>query len=180
METNQPSIAGEFLRVIRRDFGKLKDLGEKTMGQLGDKDLHWQPNVESNSIAIIVKHMSGNMISRWTDFLVTDGEKDDRHRDGEFIDTVKSRDDLMSLWEKGWRVLFDTLTHLKEEDLLKTIYIRGEPHSVIQAIQRQVTHYAYHVGQMVYIGKLIKSSTWRSLSIPRGQSEEYKRKKEQR
>lgn len=178
MEVYEARLAKEYLLVVQRGFENLKSLGEKTMQQLSDADLHWQPDAESNSIAVIVKHMSGNMISRWTDFLETDGEKEDRNRDNEFIDTIATRDDLMEMWEKGWGVLLNTLGSLQDEDLLKTVYIRSESHSVIQAIERQVSHYAYHVGQMVYIGKQLKSQGWTSLSIPRGKSDEYRRKKE--
>jgi hypothetical protein len=117
--------------------------------------------------------MAGNMISRWTDFLTTDGEKDDRNRDDEFIDNISSKSELTKVWEKGWKTLIDTLTSLREEDLLKDIYIRGEKHLVLDAIERQMAHYAYHVGQIVYIGKQVKDEEWESLSIPKGKSQEF-------
>src|SRR5699024_3580109 len=133
-----------------------------------DGALHWSANEASNSIAVIVKHMSGNMISRWTDFLITDGEKPNRRRDEEFLDTLKSKAEIISAWEKGWAVLFKAIGALDENDLLKSITIRGEKHTVIDAIERQLAHYAYHVGQIVYIGKEIKNENWESLCIPVG------------
>ncbi|GAB3800512.1 DUF1572 domain-containing protein [Virgibacillus kimchii] len=143
------------------------------MEQLTNEELHWSANDTSNNIAIIVKHMSGNMISRWTDFLKSDGEKHNRLRDEEFIDTFLSKTDIMDAWNKGWNVLFDAIDSLKEENLLETVTIRGEKHAVIEAIERQLSHYSYHVGQIVYIGKEIKNENWTSLSIPVGKSEEY-------
>lgn len=170
------SIGKEYLKVVIERFKSLKDLGDKTIQQLCDKDIHWTYNEESNSVSIIVKHMSGNMVSRWTDFLTSDGEKEYRNRDDEFVDDITSKYDLMIVWEKGWKALFDTLNSLREEDLLKQITIRGEKHIVIEAIERQVAHYAYHVGQIVFIGKLIKNDLWNNLSIPKGKSEAYLKK----
>lgn len=170
------SIGNEYIKVIIERFKSLKNLGDKTFQQLCDKDIHWTYNEESNSISIIVKHMSGNMVSRWTDFLTSDGEKEYRNRDDEFVDDITSKYDLMIVWEKGWKSLFDTLNSLREEDLLKQITIRGEKHTVIEAIERQVAHYAYHVGQIVYIGKQIKNDLWNNLSIPKGKSEAYLKK----
>ena len=150
------------------EFKKLKELGDRSFAQIKDEDYFWSPDEESNSIAIIVKHLSGNMISRWTDFLTTDGEKKDRKRDEEFERIFYTdKDDVISRWEKGWKRLFKTLDSLSEEDLLKTVKIRNEPHTVIQAINRQLTHYAYHIGQIVFIAKHLESANWRSLSIPR-------------
>lgn len=169
------NIVNEYLRVVMERFKSIKTLGDKTIEQLSEKDIHWTYNQESNSIAVIVKHLSGNMISRWTDLLTSDGEKENRNRDEEFIDDISSKSELMRVWEKGWNVLIDTLTGLKEEDLLKTIKIRGEKHFVLEAIERQMTHYAYHVGQIVYIGKQLKDSEWKTLSIPRGKSEDYRK-----
>lgn len=143
--------------------------------QLSEKDIHWTYNQECNSIAVIVKHLSGNMISRWTDFLTSDGEKENRNRDEEFIDDVSSKSELISVWERGWDVLIDTLTGLNEDDLLETIKIRGEKHLVLEAIERQIAHYAYHVGQIVYIGKQLRNNEWTTLSIPRGKSEDYRK-----
>jgi hypothetical protein len=166
-------ISKEYLNVILARFQSVKQLGDKTFGQLTDEELHWSSNDASNSIAIIVKHMSGNMLSRWTDFLTRDGEKPDRKRDEEFVDTLSSKTDIAAAWEKGWDTLFDAIGALNEDDLLKIITIRGENHSVIDAIERQLAHYSYHVGQIVYIGKEIKNKSWESLSIPAGKSEEY-------
>lgn len=166
-------IGKEYLRVVIERFKSVKNLGDKTIAQLSEEDMHWTYNSESNSIAIIIKHLSGNMISRWTDFLTTDGEKDDRNRDQEFIDDIIRKADLVDRWEKGWDVLFRTLGDLKEQDLLKEVTIRGEKHSVLDAIERQMAHYSYHVGQMVFVGKQLKGRKWKNLSIPRGKSEEY-------
>ncbi|SES18344.1 Protein of unknown function [Gracilibacillus ureilyticus] len=159
--------------MVRERFTSIKMLGEKTMEQLSDEDICWSYNGESNSIAVIVKHMSGNMISRWTDFLETDGEKPDRNRDMEFSEDMPTKSELMQVWQKGWDCLLHAITNLSEEDLVKKVSIRGESHSVIEAMERQVSHYSYHIGQMVYLGKMIKNDQWKSLSIPKGQSEEY-------
>jgi hypothetical protein len=162
-----------YLINVIEELNQIKARSEKVFGQLTEEELHWAPNEESNSIAIIVKHLSGNMTSRWTDFLTTDGEKDYRDRDREFIDDIKSQDDLLKFWEDGWRVLFHAIKSLKEEDLLKTVTIREEPMSVLEAIQRQLVHYSNHYGQILYIGKQIKGAAWKTLSIPRGQSKTY-------
>lgn len=166
-------IGYEYLKAVINRFKEVKRLGDKTLEQLADKDMNWAYNIESNSIVVIVKHMSGNMLSRWTDFLTTDGEKEYRNREEEFMDEISTKAEVAMVWEKGWCVLMETLTSLKEEDLLKTVYIRGEGHLVLEAIERQLAHYAYHVGQMVYIGKQLKDKEWKSLSIPRGKSEGY-------
>ncbi|MBL4953035.1 DUF1572 family protein [Neobacillus sp. YIM B02564] len=167
------NIGSEYLKIVIARLKSVKSLGDKTISQLSEEDIHWQYNPESNSVAIIVKHLSGNMISRWTDFLTTDGEKENRNRDDKFVDNITPMSELMAIWEKGWQTLLQTLTSLTEEDLLKNVYIRGERHSVLDAIERQVTHYASHVGQIVYIGKMLKNDQWESLSIPRGQSEKW-------
>jgi uncharacterized damage-inducible protein DinB len=167
------NLGNEYLKVVLKGFKSTKDLGDKTIHQLSEDDIHWHSNDESNSVAVIVKHVSGNMISRWSDFLTSDGEKSYRNRDEEFVNTISSKEALISVWEKGWHTLLDTLSNLREEDLLKTIYIRSEGHTVIEAIERQMAHYAYHVGQIVYIGKQLKDKEWQTLSIPRGQSDEY-------
>jgi len=158
--------------AIKR-FESYKAIGERTFAQLSDNDLFWQYNTESNSIAIIVQHIAGNMLSRWTDFLTSDGEKDWRDRDTEFEQTINSREELLKQWNKGWDCLFHALRSLKEEDLGKTIYIRNEPHSVIDAINRQLAHYPYHVGQIVFIGKMIAGDKWETLSIAKGQSKAF-------
>lgn len=169
------SIGSEYLLAVKKRFESMKALGDKTFNQLSEEDIHWTLNEESNSIAIIGKHMSGNMISRWTDFLTSDGEKLNRNRDSEFEDNNITKRNLQSMWENGWHVLMKALNELKEEDLLKIVYIRGEDHSVIEAIERQLAHQSYHVGQIVYIGKLIKNKEWKNLSIPKGKSDDYLR-----
>ncbi len=167
------TIGEEFLDQSRKVFRSQKDLADKAIKQLTDADLLWQPDTETNSIAINMKHLAGNMISRWTDFLITDGEKPDRHRDGEFIISENDIKGLHEYWERGYSVFFNSLDSLSEDDLLKTVTIRNEPHSVIQAIQRQVSHYGYHVGQIVGLAKQIKVADWKTLTIPRGKSEEF-------
>jgi hypothetical protein len=167
------NFGNEYLKVVRERFKSVKDLGDKTINQLSEDDIHWILNEESNSVAVIVKHLSGNMVSRWSDFLTSDGEKSCRNRDQEFENNISSKQELIAIWEKGWNILFDTLSDLGEQDLLKTIYIRSESHTVVDAIERQMAHYAYHVGQIVYIGKQLKDKDWKSLSIPKGKSVEY-------
>jgi uncharacterized damage-inducible protein DinB len=151
-------------------FRYYKTLSEKAMAQVSDEQLVAVLDAEMNSIAQIVKHMAGNMRSRWTDFLTTDGEKPDRNRDSEFADPPATREALMALWEQGWQCVFTALEPLSEQDMDKTITIRGEAHSVMQAINRQIAHYSYHCGQIVLLAKHFKHSEWKSLSIPRGQS----------
>ncbi|GMB08772.1 uncharacterized protein DUF1572 [Thermolongibacillus altinsuensis] len=165
--SNNQSVASEYLRVVKARFEDMKKTAEKTFEQLDDQHLFWFPNDHSNSIAVIVKHMSGNMVSRWTDFLHSDGEKPYRDRDGEFENTISSREELYEVWNKGWDVFLKALESLKEEHLLQIIYIRSEPHTVIEAIERQMYHYSYHIGQIVYIAKQLKSSNWKSLTIPK-------------
>jgi hypothetical protein len=167
------SLGNEYLRIVQERFKSVKDLGDKTLRQLSDDNIHWALNECSNNVVVIVKHLSGNMTSRWSDFLTTDGEKPNRHREQEFEDTISSKQDLLTTWEKGWTILFDSLRNLGEQDLLKKVSIRGESHIVLEAIERQLAHYAYHIGQLVFIGKLINDGDWESLSIPRGQSEDH-------
>ncbi len=167
------NIGNEYLKIVQERFESVKDLGDKTISQLAEKDIHWKLNEASNSIAIIAKHLSGNMISRWTDFLTTDGEKSTRNRDQEFEEDVTSKQEMIVSWEKGWNTLFDALNSLENQDLLKNVTIRGEKHTVLEAIERQMAHYAYHVGQIVYVGKQLKDENWKTLSIPKGKSEEY-------
>ncbi|BAC12871.1 DUF1572 domain-containing protein [Oceanobacillus iheyensis] len=167
------NFGNEYLKVVRERFKSVKDLGDKTINQLSEEDIRWILNEESNSVAVIVKHLSGNMVSRWSDFLTSDGEKSYRNRDQEFENNISSKQELIAIWEKGWNILFNTLSDLGEQDLLKNIYIRSESHTVVDAIERQMAHYAYHVGQIVYIGKQLKDKDWKSLSIPKGKSEEY-------
>lgn len=157
-------------------FHYYKKLAERAMEQVRDEQLNAVLDSEMNSIAIIVKHMAGNMRSRWTDFLTTDGEKPDRNRDTEFADAPNSREALNKMWEEGWETVFAALSPLSEADLGKTVSIRDEAHSVMQAINRQVAHYAYHCGQIVMLAKHFQSDNWKSLSVPRGQSAQFNRK----
>lgn len=159
-------------------FNYYKKLGERAMAQCPDEGLFLTLDAESNSIAIIVKHMEGNMRSRWTDFLNSDGEKPDRHRDTEFEEPPKTRAELMEQWERGWKCMFDALQPLTDADLTRTITIRTEPHSVTQAINRQVAHYCYHVGQILFAAKhftTVKTGKWDSLSVPKRKSSEFNR-----
>jgi hypothetical protein len=167
------SIGNIYIESAIKRLLTYKTLGDKTFAQLSDADFHYAPNEVSNSIAVIIQHVSGNMLSRWTNFLTEDGEKEWRNRDTEFDEQKLSKEQLISLWEKGWKCMLDTLHSLTEDDLLKTIHIRNEPLSAIDAINRQLAHYPHHVGQIVYVGKIIKGNEWQSLSIPKGKSEEF-------
>jgi Protein of unknown function (DUF1572) len=157
-------------------FRYYKKLAERAMDQVTDEQLFATLDEESNSIAIVVKHMAGNMRSRWTDFLTTDGEKPDRDRDGEFVDPPATREALLQLWEDGWNRVFGTLEPLSDADLGRTITIRGEAHSVLQAINRQVAHYAHHIGQIALLAKHFGHDGWQSLSVPRNRSAEFNRR----
>jgi uncharacterized damage-inducible protein DinB len=157
-------------------FRYYKKLAERAMEQVKDEQLTAVLDSQMNSIAIIVKHMAGNMRSRWTDFLTTDGEKPDRNRDTEFVDAPVSRDAIQKTWEEGWQTLFNALSPLSEADLGRTVLIRGEPHSVMQAMNRQIAHYAYHCGQIVLLAKHFQADEWKSLSVPRGKSAEFNKK----
>lgn len=167
------SIGKEFLNTAIRRLKYYKDLGDKTFAQLNDEQMHYAPNEESNSIAVIVQHISGNMLSRWTNFLTEDGEKEWRQRDDEFEIHQWTKQQVIDIWEKGWTCFFDTLASLKEEDLLKTVTIRQEALTAIDAINRQLAHYPYHIGQIIYVGKEIMNNDWKNLSIPRGDSVKY-------
>lgn len=172
-----PDLAAHYLDEIHRQFRGHKRLAEGAIAQLKDEELFVTLDPESNSVAVITKHITGNMRSRFTDFLTTDGEKPDRHRDQEFeMNSAPSRDEVMRSWEQGWAQVFAAIEALKPEDLMRAVTIRGEPHTVLQAINRQVAHYAYHVGQIVFLAKHLRSKQWKSLSIPRGRSEEFNRK----
>ncbi|UUV22698.1 DUF1572 domain-containing protein [Paenimyroides aestuarii] len=162
-----------FIESVKKQFAYYKQLGDKTFEQLHETDFFWQFNEESNSIAIIVKHLWGNMLSRWTDFFITDGEKEWRNRDSEFENDLKSAQEVLEKWEAGWNRLFATLNSLSDADLSTIVYIRNEGHTVQEAINRQLAHYPYHVGQIVFIGKMIQNNKWHSLSIPRNQSQKY-------
>ena len=165
-----------FLKDSLAVFRYYKKLGESAMAQVGDEQLVQVLDDEMLSIAQIVKHMAGNMRSRWTDFLTTDGEKPDRNRDSEFVEPPAGRQALMEVWDKGWAQVFTALEPLSDEELARTVTIRGEPHSVMQAINRQQAHYAYHVGQIVMLAKHFKGAEWSSLSIPKGRSAEFARR----
>jgi len=168
------SIGKEYLQTVIRRVKYYKELGDKTFAQLDqDADLHFKPNEESNSIAVIIQHLSGNMLSRWTNFLAEDGEKEWRQRDDEFAVHNYDKQQLLEIWEKGWKCYIDTLESLTEEDLLRTITIRQEKLSAVDAINRQLAHYPYHIGQIVYLGRVIKDHDWKNLSIPKGQSQLY-------
>jgi len=160
-----------------KQFKSYKSLGDKTFAALNEDEFYFTHNPDDNSIATIIKHMSGNMISRWTNIFTEDGEKSWRNRDAEFVPEVLSKTELLEKWEKGWQTLFTTLESLDESDLTKIIYIRNEAHTVEDAILRQLCHYAYHVGQIVFIGKMIKGKNWVSLSIPKGTSEQFNQQK---
>lgn len=168
------SFEAQYLQETLRIFRRQKRLGEGAMAQLRDKEMFRTLDQESNSVAIIVKHMSGNMRSRWTDFLTTDGEKADRNRDQEFVlDPGTTREQVTGWWEEGWRSVFQAVESLRPEDFGRPVFIRGEEHSVVQAIHRQLDHYAYHVGQIVFLAKHWRKTAWKSLSIPRGKSAEF-------
>jgi hypothetical protein len=166
-------INNQYLESAKMQFLYYKTLGEKAIDQLEPEQLFFSVNEDSNSIATIVKHLSGNMLSRWTDFLTTDGEKEWRNRDSEFENDLRSKEKVLALWNKGWECLFIALNGLQPEQLSQIIYIRNEGHSVIEAINRQLAHYPYHVGQIVFYAKQLKSSDWESLSIPKNKSNSY-------
>ena len=168
-------MAAHYLDEARRQLRGHKRMGERAMAQLPDEDFFVTIDPESNSVAILVKHLAGNMRSRFTDFLTSDGEKPGRHRDQEFeLNAATTRGEVMRWWEEGWTQLFAALDPLKPEDAMRTVTIRGEPHTVLQAINRQIAHYAQHIGQIVFLAKHLRSSEWQTLSIPRGRSEEVK------
>ena len=160
-------VGKEFLSVVVDQFRHAKKRAEKGIAQLDEQELHWRPNEQSNNIAIIIKHLSGNMHSRWVDFFTTDGEKAYRDRENEFVDDNESKQVLMKRWEEGWKLLFQTVEQLTEEDLLKTVKIRNKPISVLQALQIEIAHVSNHLGQILYIGKQIKGEEWKILSIPK-------------
>lgn len=167
------SLGKEYLSTVIKRFKYYKDLGEKTFEQLDEKDFHYLSTSESNSIAIIIQHLTGNMLSRFTNFLTEDGEKEWRQRDDEFEIHNYTKQQVIDLWNKGWECFLNALESLTENDLQTIIYIRKEPLSVIDAIDRQLAHYPYHIGQIVFIGRMIKNKDWKSLSIPKGQSNQY-------
>ncbi|MFD1991044.1 DUF1572 family protein [Paenibacillus nicotianae] len=170
-------IYTNILSSTRKQFLYYKTLGDKAMAQLEENQLFMIPNEESNSIAMIVKHLWGNMLSRWTEIFTTDGEKEWRNRDAEFENDLVTAADVISKWEEGWQCLFNTLDQVKPQQLEQIIYIRNEGHTLLEAINRQLAHYPYHVGQIVYIAKMLKTSEWTSLSIPRKSSATYNQNK---
>ena len=174
METN---TSLNFLDTARRLFGYYRGLGEKAIAQIDDDHIHWQPSPESNSIAVIVKHLSGNMLSRFTGFLTSDGEKPWRNRDAEFENDYNDKAELLEAWNAGWECLFLAIQPLKEADLERIVYIRNEGHTVLEALSRQLAHYSYHIGQLVYMCRLLAGEQWQSLSIPRGGSQQFNDKK---
>ena len=167
------SLQFDYLVSIKKQFLYYKTVGEKAMEQLEPEQLFISVNEDTNSIAVIIKHLSGNMISRWTDFLTSDGEKEWRNRDTEFEEQHLSKKQLIDLWEKGWQCLLDALNALAEDDLLKTIYIRSESLLVVDAVNRQLAHYPYHVGQIIYVAKIITNNNWQNLSIAKGNSSQF-------
>ena len=166
-----------YLESIKKQFEYYRMLGEKTFAQIEDEHVNWQYNEESNSIATVVKHLSGNMISRWTNFLTEDGEKTWRNREAEFENDINTKAELINIWNKGWDCFFTTINVLTTEDLTKEIFIRNQGQTVVDAINRQLAHYPYHVGQIVFIGKMIANENWKSLSIPKGDSVKYNKEK---
>jgi hypothetical protein len=169
-------ISAHYLDEARRQMRGHKRMGEGAMGQLRDEDFFATLDPESNSVAILVKHLAGNMRSRFTDFLTSDGEKPDRFRDTEFeLTPATTRAGVMKWWEEGWACVFGAIDGLKPEDVMRTVTIRAEAHTVLQAINRQIAHYAAHVGQIVFLAKHLRSSEWKTLTIPRGKSEEFKK-----
>ena len=174
--SSEPGGAHRVLTSVIQQFHEQKRMAEQAAGQLSFEQLKQPLDENTNSIAVIMKHVAGNALSRWTDFLTSDGEKPWRRRDTEFIDDFASRDELTAYWERGWGCLFATLGTLTDDDLFKTVTIRGRQHTVIQAILRQIDHYGYHIGQIVLIARILAKNEWKTLTIPRGQSEQYNRR----
>jgi len=170
------SLSAHYIENALEEFRGMKALADKSVAQVSDEEFFRAIDPESNSIAVIMKHVSGNMRSRWTDFLTSDGEKPDRHRDTEFETDKEDRRAVLERWEEGWRILFDAVEPLKTEDLMRTVTIRREPHTIVAAVNRQLAHYGEHVGQIIFLAKHLKSSAWRTLSIARGQSETFNKK----
>lgn len=162
-----------YLENTKKLFRYYKSLGDKSLAQIDAEKIHHRFEENSNNVATIVKHLAGNMLSRWTDFLTADGEKEWRNRDTEFDDTFATKEEMLAYWEKGWDCLFNAIEPLTEKDLDKIIYIRNEGHSVLEAINRQLAHYSYHIGQLVFVIKALKSEDWQTLSIPRGKSKAF-------
>lgn len=170
-------MIANYLNSTIKQFEYYKALGDKAFVQLSEEDIHWRKDENSNSIAIIVNHMSGNMLSRWTDFLTADGEKEWRNRDAEFEVVIQNKDQLIEQWEKGWMCLFKALYSITPDNFNRPVFIRNQKHTIIEAFNRQTTHYAYHVGQIVLLAKMMKGDEWESLSIPKGQSNQFNEEK---
>lgn len=166
-----------YLDSARKLFQYYRELGDKALAQIGDDHIHWHPSPESNSVAVVVKHLSGNMMSRFTDFLTTDGEKPWRDRDSEFEDDYADKAELLSAWNAGWECLFNAIDPLTENDLANIVYIRNQGHTVMEALSRQLCHYSYHVGQLVYLCRILAGEQWQSLSIPKGGSQTFNAEK---
>ncbi len=166
-----------YLNSANKQFKYYKTLGEKVFEQLDEADFFWQYNAESNSIAIIVNHLNGNMKSRWTEFLTTDGEKEWRNRDSEFDDIIRTKNELIKKWNEGWNSLFTALNAINEDNFDQEIYIRNQSHTIVEAINRQLAHYSYHIGQIVFLGRMIKGHHWINLSLPKGKSAEFNKAK---
>lgn len=166
-----------YLESARKLFRYYRELGDKALAQIGDDHIHWQPTPESNSVAIIVKHLSGNMLSRFTDFLDSDGEKPWRNREAEFENDYANKAELLEAWNAGWECFFNAVNPLTENDLRKIVYIRNEGHTVLEALSRQLAHYPYHVGQLVYVCRILAGGQWQSLSIPKGGSQAFNAEK---
>ena len=170
-------MENNYISSVKNQFKQYRELAEKAIDQVPDEKIDWQYNPETNSIAIIVKHLAGNMLSRFTDFYTSDGEKKWRDRDAEFENEKLSRERLKALWDQGWDCLFQVLNELSAADLAKTIIIRNEEHTVVEAINRQLTHYSYHVGQIIFVAKMALDDQWKTLSIPKNASREFNAKK---
>ncbi|WP_440066511.1 DUF1572 family protein [Tenacibaculum discolor] len=170
-------MQNSYLESIKKQITYYKSLGDKTFNQLTQEELFYQYNQESNSIAVIAKHIAGNMLSRWTNFFTEDGEKSWRNRDDEFVNTFSTKEEMITYWEKGWNCFLNTINSLKETDLEKIIYIRNQGHTVIEAINRQICHYPYHIGQIVFLGKMLQNEKWESLSISKNASKNFNQEK---
>jgi len=167
------TVAENYLSSIKKQFSYYRSVGDRAIERVSDEQLHQSYNDDSNSIAVIIKHIAGNSISRWTDFLTSDGEKSSRNRDDEFEETAESKEKLLELWNTGWDCLFNAINLLKPDDLMRIIYIRNEGHTVMEAINRQLAHIPYHIGQIVYIAKMVTEDGWQSLTIPKGKSKAF-------
>ncbi|MCF2875105.1 MULTISPECIES: DUF1572 family protein [unclassified Tenacibaculum] len=166
-----------YLTSVKKQFEYYKSLGDKTFIQLTEEQFFWLPNADDNSIAIIVKHIAGNMLSRWTNFLTEDGEKEWRNRDDEFINSFTTKEEVIAYWENGWQCLFKALNSITEENSNTIVYIRNQGHTITEAINRQLCHYSYHVGQIVFLGRLLLGKNWKSLSIAKNASKDYNAEK---